>query len=685
MAPIMFSLRFLFFLSPVLFLISTQSLAQPPDFRGIWCFNDKGNYTTNSTYQTNLNTLLSSLSSPSNNGNGYGFYNSSYGENADEVYAIALCRGDVTGDTCRGCLSNSTQKLTQLCPNQKEAFGFYDECMLRYANRSIYRAMEAAPVFWLWNSQNVSSSDVDGFFQELRRLLEDLSRQAAANSSLRKFAVGTSTAPNFQTIYGLAQCTPDLAEQACSDCLVGALEDIPKCCEGKQGGRVVKPSCNVRYEISRFYNPTTVPPLPSSPPPLSSPLPPSTSTGGSKSNRSRTVIIIVVPIVVSVALIVIFFCICLRVKRTKKKLETRKLLPGGDDTDEIGSAESLQFDFATISVSTDDFSEANKLGQGGFGSVYRGRLLNGKDIAVKRLSANSGQGDLEFKNEVLLVAKLQHRNLVRLLGFCLEGSERLLVYEFVPNASLDHIIFDPTKHAQLDWVRRYKIIVGTARGLLYLHEDSRLRIIHRDLKASNILIDAEMNPKISDFGMARLFVPDQTQGNTSRIVGTYGYMAPEYAMHGHFSVKSDVYSFGVLVLEIVSGQKNSGFRHGENVEDLLSFAWRSWREGTASNLIDPTLKTGSRNEIMRCIHIGLLCVQENVADRPTMASVILMMNSYSFTLPVPSQPAFYLHRSIGLDMSLRSEYNSGATRSDRSKSNSVIVMEYETFTEPHPR
>ncbi|VVA40348.1 PREDICTED: cysteine-rich [Prunus dulcis] len=418
---------------------------------------------------------------------------------------------------------------------------------------------------------------------------------------------------------------------------------------------------------------------------------------GSKSNRSRTVIIIVVPIVVSVALIVIFFCICLRVKRTKKKLETRKLLPGGDDTDEIGSAESLQFDFATIRVSTDDFSEANKLGQGGFGSVYWGRLLNGKDIAVKRLSTNSGQGDLEFKNEVLLVAKLQHRNLVRLLGFCLEGSERLLVYEFVPNASLDHIIFDPTKHAQLDWERRYKIIVGTARGLLYLHEDSRLRIIHRDLKASNILIDAEMNPKISDFGMARLFVPDQTQGNTSRIVGPsknmnltacglIGYMAPEYAMHGHFSVKSDVYSFGVLVLEIVSGQKNSGFRHGENVEDLLSFAWRSWREGTASNLIDPTLKTGSRTEIMRCIHIGLLCVQENVADRPTMASVILMLNSYSLSLPVPSQPAFYLH-SIGSDMSLGLEYNSGVTRSDHSKSNSAKVLEYEIseITELHPR
>ncbi|CAL2266833.1 unnamed protein product [Prunus armeniaca] len=563
MAPLMFSFRFLFFLSPVLFLmISTQSAP--------YCYNDKGNYTTNSTYQTNLNTLLSFLSSPSNNGNGYGFYNSSYGENPDQVYAIGLCRGDITGNPCRYCLSNATQLLTQSCPNQKEAFVVFDQCTLRYASRSIYGAMEIVPNLMLYNIQNVSY-DVDGFFQELSTLLQDLRGQAAGNGSLRKFAAGTATANNFQTIYGLAQCTPDLTEQICSDCLGRSLADIPECCQGKVGARISKPSCDLRYEIYRFVDPTTVPPLPSSPPPLSSPPLPSTSTGGSKSNRSHTVIIIVVPIVVSVVLIVIFFCICLRVRRTKKKLENRKLIPGSDDTDEIGPAESLQFDLATIRVSTDDFSEANKLGQGGFGSVYRGRLLNGKDIAVKRLSTNSGQGDLEFKNEVLLVAKLQHRNLVTLLGFCLEGNERLLIYEYVPNASLDHIIFDPTKRAQLDWVRRYKIIVGTARGLLYLHEESRLKIIHRDLKASNILIDAEMNPKISDFGMARLFVPDQTQGNTSRIVGTFGYMAPEYAMRGHFSVKSDVYSFGVLVLEIVSGQKNSGFKHGENAEDLLSF------------------------------------------------------------------------------------------------------------------
>ncbi|KAK3433349.1 hypothetical protein EUGRSUZ_D00834 [Eucalyptus grandis] len=273
--------------------------------------------------------------------------------------------------------------------------------------------------------------------------------------------------------------------------------------------------------------------------------------------------------------------------------------------DEIRNAESLQLDLNTIREATNDFSDTNKLGQGGFGVVYKGTLANGQVIAVKRLSVDLGQGDPEFKNEVLLVARLQHRNLVRLLGFCLEGRERLLIYEF-------------------------------------LHEDSQLRIIHRDLKASNILLDAEMNPKISDFGTARLFALDQTQDATSRVVGTYGYMAPEYAMHGLFSVKSDVFSFGVLLLEIISGQKSSRFCNGDTTEDLLSYAWRSWREGNPSDLIDPNLADGSRIEILRCTHVGLLCVQEIEADRPTMGAVVLMLSSYSTTLPLPSRPAFIL-------------------------------------------
>ncbi|KAD7117327.1 hypothetical protein E3N88_04595 [Mikania micrantha] len=356
----------------------------------------------------------------------------------------------------------------------------------------------------------------------------------------------------------------------------------------------------------------------------------------------------------------------------KKKRQTRTSPPSESlrtETMDIGTAESLHYDFNIVKAATNDFSEENKLGRG-FGTVYKGKLRDGKQIAVKRLARDFGQGDQEFKNEVLLVAKLQHRNLVQLIGFSIEASERLLIYEYMPNASLDQFIFDPSKCTILDWEKRYNIIKGIAKGLLYLHEDSRLKIIHRDMKASNVLLDAQMTPKIADFGMARLFKAEETQGDTSRIVGTYGYMAPEYAMHGQFSVKSDVFSYGVLLLEMVTGQKNQRFQNGESIEDFLSFAWKSWKNGTTANIIDPILKTGSGSlrDIIRSVHIGLLCVQENVVNRPTMASVVLMLNSFSITLPLPKEPAFFMPSNIDPEMPLLHEYNSSSGSSSLEKS-----------------
>ncbi|XP_061368787.1 receptor-like serine/threonine-protein kinase SD1-8 isoform X2 [Gastrolobium bilobum] len=306
------------------------------------------------------------------------------------------------------------------------------------------------------------------------------------------------------------------------------------------------------------------------------------------------------------------------------------------------------FDFNTITMATNNFSEANKLGQGGFGIVYRGRLMEGQEIAVKRLSKTSGQGNEEFKNEVKLIVKLQHRNLVRLFGCCIDMDEKLLVYEYMENRGLDSILFDKAKRPLLNWRRRFSIICGIARGLLYLHHDSRFRIIHRDLKASNILLDSEMNPKISDFGMARIFGTDQTEANTLRVVGTYGYMAPEYAMDGNFSVKSDVFSFGVLVLEIISGKKNRGFYYSNNELNLLANVWKQWKEGSALELIDPSIgESYSPSEVLRCIHVGLLCVQERAEDRPTMSSVILMLSSETSLMPQPRNPGFSVGRNPG--------------------------------------
>ncbi|KAJ8761500.1 hypothetical protein K2173_001634 [Erythroxylum novogranatense] len=305
------------------------------------------------------------------------------------------------------------------------------------------------------------------------------------------------------------------------------------------------------------------------------------------------------------------------------------------------------YEFTTIQLATNNFSAANKIGEGGFGPVYKGELQYGQEVAVKRQRENSGQGLREFKNEVILISKLQHRNLVKLLGCCIHGEDRMLIYEYMPKGSLDSFIFDETMRPLLKWKKRVDIIVGIARGVLYLHRDSRLRIIHRDLKAGNVLLDSELNPKISDFGMAKLFGGDQVEGNTKRIVGTYGYMPPEYAIDGHFSLKSDVFSFGVILLETVSGKRNRGFFHLDHKLNLLGHAWKLWNEGKALELVDQLLECEfSDTEAMRCIQVGLLCVQQRPEDRPTMASVLLMLDAEDTFLPDPRRPGFCAERCL---------------------------------------
>ncbi|XP_052110933.1 receptor-like serine/threonine-protein kinase SD1-8 isoform X4 [Arachis duranensis] len=410
--------------------------------------------------------------------------------------------------------------------------------------------------------------------------------------------------------------------------------------------------------------------------------------GSTSSNKNHRVVQAVGITLSALVLVLGLVAICYLMKKSKQRSRgfvrrshdwimnevvfSRKHLRDERNMDDL---ELPMFDFDTLTMATNNFSQDNKLGEGGFGRVYRGRLIEGQEIAVKRLSKKSGQGNEEFKNEVKLIVKLQHQNLVRLLGCCIEKDEKMLVYEYLENRGLDSILFgsivyfniffflimiyicftlilslyvliitnvaDKSKRPLLDWERRFNIIYGIAKGLLYLHQDSRYRIIHRDLKTSNILLDNEMNPKISDFGIARIFDKNQMQAKTLRIVGTYGYMSPEYAMDGNFSIKSDVFSFGVMVLEIITGKKNREFYSDNNELNLLGNVWRHWHEGTALTLIDPSIGNSyAESKVMRCIHISLLCVQERAEDRPTMSSVILMLSSEAPSMPKPKIPGF---------------------------------------------
>ncbi|XP_031266315.1 uncharacterized protein LOC116124717 [Pistacia vera] len=316
----------------------------------------------------------------------------------------------------------------------------------------------------------------------------------------------------------------------------------------------------------------------------------------------------------------------------------------------------ITYNFHDIEVATDRFSFENKLGQGGYGPVYKALLPNGQEVAVKKLSKTSTQGYEEFRNEVMLTAKLQHVNLVRLLGFCTDREEQMLIYKYMPNKSLDYYLFDPIRRYTLDWRKRVHIIEGITQGLLYLQEYSRLTIIHRDLKASNVLLDEEMRPKISDFGMARIFAKDELEANTGRVVGTYGYVPPEYVKRGIYSTKSDVYSFGVLVLQIISGNRVSFLYGAEENLSLLDYAYELWKENKGMEFMDPSLDdTDSSCKLLKCLQIALLCVQENPNDRPSMLGVFSMLKHEISEIMSPKKPAF--SKQADEDRESRSTFN----------------------------
>ncbi|KAA3467298.1 putative LRR receptor-like serine/threonine-protein kinase isoform X2 [Gossypium australe] len=357
---------------------------------------------------------------------------------------------------------------------------------------------------------------------------------------------------------------------------------------------------------------------------------PTVSNNAPTSKESRTGLI--VGIVVGVGVVCLLSIAAFFIFRRRRRV------PMKDDEEFLGiDARPYTFSYAKLKAATEDFSPANKLGEGGFGPVYKGRLDDGRAIAVKQLSAVSRQGKSQFVTEIATISAVQHRNLVKLYGCCIEAEQRLLVYEYLENKSLDQILFG--KSLDLNWSTRYDICLGVARGLAYLHEESRVRIVHRDVKSSNILLDSDLTPKISDFGLAKLYDDKKTHIST-RVAGTIGYLAPEYAMRGHLTEKTDVFAFGVVCLEIVSGRPNADSGLEEQQMYLLEWAWHLHEADREVELVDSNLSEFDEEEVKRVIGIALLCTQTSPLQRPSMSRVVAMLSGDTDVSREVSKPGY---------------------------------------------
>ncbi|EOA21990.1 hypothetical protein CARUB_v10002500mg [Capsella rubella] len=625
----------------------------------VQCFGSP--YKRNSSYARNRRKLFSNLAEKVVDNSG--FYNASFGQFPDRVYGLAMCARGYEQEACFNCVQRLANSTIDDCQSRKDSFMWGEDtdaavsCLVRSSNHSTFRSLKLSPPFVQPSPNTIQASTLTLFLPQWEAMVNrtiEAATKAKNSSVLKYYRAEKAGFADFPDVYMLMQCTPDISSKDCNTCLRDCVIYYRKQYLGREGGMASFPSCLFRWDKYAFHGAfDDVKRVPAPPPGPHVNEEESSTTNKKGRSIGYRGIIAIIAVLTFINILVFIGFIKVYARRRKQK--------------NVGSAEysdsdgqfMLRFDLGMIERATDDFSSENTLGQGGFGTVYKGTFPNGKEVAVKRLTKGSGQGDTEFKNEVSLLTRLQHRNLVKLLGFCNEGGEEILVYEFVPNASLDNFIFDEEKRSLLTWEVRFKIIEGIARGLLYLHEDSQLKIVHRDLKLSNILLDAEMNPKIADFGTARLFDTDETRAETKRIAGTRGYMAPEYLNHGEISAKSDVYSFGVMLLEIISGEKNKSYEG----EGLAAFTWKRWVEGKPEIIIDHILKEHPRNEIIKLIKIGLLCVQENAAKRPTMSSVIMWLGSEKILIPLPDAPA-----------------NSGS-RSQSESGTTTVSMSGDVFTE----
>ncbi|GMY26273.1 cysteine-rich receptor-like protein kinase 2 [Fagus crenata] len=545
------------------------------------------------------------------------------GSGPDANYGLAQCYGDLSLLDCVLCYAEARTVLPKCYPYNSGRI-YLDGCFMRSENYSFYHEYTGP------NDRSVCGNTTRKNSTFGESVKQAVSRAIVAAPNQKGYATTQEAVPGTvnDPAYVLADCWRNLNASSCKACLENASTSILECLPWSEG-RALNTGCFMRYSDKDFLN---------------------KERGGSSRG---TTIVVVVSVVSSVVLLALGIAIGIYIWKHRNIQKKRR---GSNDAEKLVKTlhdSSLNFKYSTLEKATGAFDDANKLGQGGFGTVYKGALPDGREIAVKRLFFNNRHRAADFYNEVNIISSAEHKNLVRLLGCSCSGPESLLVYEFLPNKSLDRFIFDSNRGKALNWEKRYEIIVGTAEGLVYLHEKCKIRIIHRDIKASNILLDSRLRAKIADFGLARSFQEDQSHISTA-IAGTLGYMAPEYLAHGQLTEKADVYSFGVLLLEIVMGRQNNRGKTSEYSDSLITTTWKHFQSGTVEQLFDPNLMLHNhyngyvKNEILRVVHIGLLCTQEIQSLRPTMSKALQMLTKKDDHLPAPTNPPFIDERTMEL-------------------------------------
>ncbi|KAH7284546.1 hypothetical protein KP509_34G059000 [Ceratopteris richardii] len=614
-------LLFFFFLLP-----QSSFQAVPTDFLTSWyqdCLRNSSSSLT-TTFSRNLDTALRNFSTIASEGINYSATTVGL-SGTDPVYAVFQCRGDLTTQSCSVCVQNATSRLPDACPKSVGARIQLEGCFVRYDNSSFF-SLDSDAIELLCNVENTSDVTALTAIQNVMGKVVNLApTQGGFASAVENGA------------YAEAQCIGYINSSECLQCLTA--HPYRTFCDSSIGKRVYTDSCFYRFELYNFLD--TLPSPPPAPVPAAPPAAPPASRSAAppillpvsseNSNGSKIAIIIgvIVPVVGITILAIAVLVYCRKGRQSKGSRFERQgsTLP---DIPEFGKVFSLK----ELEIATQGFRPSYKIGEGGFGVVYKGTLMNGQELAVKRLTIGSQARKEEFLNEVKLITSVQHKNLIKLLGCCVEDSQRILVYEYLPNQSLDGFLFGGTqKKNVLDWRIRYEIILGMAKGLAYLHEESHCQIIHRDIKASNILLDGQLRPVIADFGLARLVKTDASHINT-RVAGTIGYLAPEYAIHGELSEKVDVFSFGVVCLEIITAVQNTNGR-------LLKLVWEHYEGENLPDIVDKRLaKAFSMDEVVRVVHIALLCIQENPKQRPPMSRITLWLSGTSEILDTPIRPTF---------------------------------------------